>query len=158
MKIFKATGLVAALSLLSLVGCGGSEAKAAPSKEKSEHDHAAHAIKYLEDKDAYAKATAEGTVLVDFYADWCGPCKMLAPHLEKLSHEDPNVKIVKVNVDKAKALAEEHQVQGIPMMLLYKNGKLQDKAVGYKDFGELVKFVSGSNAAAEAKPACCPGH
>jgi thioredoxin 2 len=71
-------------------------------------------------------------VLVDFYADWCGPCKMLAPVLEQLAAEHTDVKIAKVNVDEEPALAERYRVRGIPYVALFKEGKLASQVVGYR--------------------------
>ena len=73
-----------------------------------------------------------GVVVADFYADWCGPCKMLFPLLEKMSAEnsDPSVKFVKINVDQEGQLAEKFGIQGIPTVLVFKNGKIFDEKVG----------------------------
>jgi thioredoxin 1 len=71
-------------------------------------------------------------VIVDFYADWCGPCKMLSPVLEQLAVEHTEVKIAKVNVDEEPALAERYRVRGIPFVALFRDGKLASQAVGYK--------------------------
>ena len=63
-------------------------------------------------------------VLVDFYADWCGPCKMLAPILKQVKDElGSTLKIIKIDVDKNQSLANTYQVRGVPTMLLFKNGK-----------------------------------
>jgi thioredoxin 1 len=69
-------------------------------------------------------------VLVDFYADWCGPCKRLAPVLDELAAETPNAKIVKVNVDHSPDLAAEYGVQSLPSLKLFKNGRVTDQVVG----------------------------
>ncbi|HEV3097529.1 MAG TPA: thioredoxin [Candidatus Dormibacteraeota bacterium] len=75
---------------------------------------------------------AEQPVIVDFYADWCGPCKMLSPVLEQLATEHTDVKITKVNVDEEPALAERYRVRGIPYVAVFRDGKLAQQVVGYK--------------------------
>lgn len=72
-----------------------------------------------------------GLVLVDFYAEWCGPCKMLSPVMEEISQEIPNLTIIKVNVDEHDALAREYMVMSIPTILLFKDGTLIQKQVGF---------------------------
>jgi thioredoxin 1 len=73
-----------------------------------------------------------GVVLVDFYADWCGPCRMLSPMLESMSiaNKDSNVKFVKVNVDQNQALSGAFQIRSIPTVVLFKNGKKLQEMVG----------------------------
>jgi thioredoxin 1 len=73
---------------------------------------------------------AEVPVLVDFYADWCGPCQRLAPVLEELAAETPNAKIIKVNVDHSPDLAAEYGVQSIPSLKVFRNGQVTDQVVG----------------------------
>lgn len=75
---------------------------------------------------------AKGTVLVDFFATWCGPCKMLSPVLEKVAEKHPDVKVVKVDVDQASDLASQYGVMGVPTMIVFKDGQIVNKAVGYK--------------------------
>ena len=72
----------------------------------------------------------DGTVLVDFYAEWCGPCKMTGPIIDRLSEEKKNVKFVKVNVDENPALATEYSVFSIPTFILIKKGKVVHQFVG----------------------------
>ena len=69
-------------------------------------------------------------VLVDFYANWCGPCKMLSPVLEELENSR-GVKVVKVDVDKNEEVARNYGVMSIPTLIMFKNGELVDKKVGY---------------------------
>lgn len=73
----------------------------------------------------------KGTVLVDFYADWCGPCKMLGPVIEELSRENPGISIIKVNVDEHEDLAREYAVMSIPTLLLIQDGQIVKKQVGF---------------------------
>ena len=75
---------------------------------------------------------SEQPVIVDFYADWCGPCKMVAPVLEQIAIEHAEVRIAKVNVDEEPALAERYRVRGIPYMALFRDGKLAKQVVGYQ--------------------------
>jgi thioredoxin 1 len=75
---------------------------------------------------------SEQPVIVDFYADWCGPCKMLSPVLEQLATEHTDVKIAKVNVDEEPALAERYRVRGIPYVAMFREGKLAQQVVGYQ--------------------------
>ncbi len=81
-------------------------------------------------------------VLVDFYADWCGPCKMVAPVLEELEAEyGDKIKIVKVNIDKEIELAREYRVATIPTMMVFENGELRDSVIGYRSKEELVELL-----------------
>ena len=70
------------------------------------------------------------TVLVDFWASWCGPCRMIAPVLEEVAAERPDVKVCKVNVDEEQELAISYGVSSIPTLLVFKNGQLVNKSIG----------------------------
>ncbi|WP_419959175.1 thioredoxin [Psychrobacillus sp. BM2] len=84
----------------------------------------------------------EGLVLVDFWATWCGPCKMIAPVLEEMDAEmSDKVKIVKVDVDENQATASQFGIMSIPTLVLFKDGKPVDKAVGFQPKEALVQFV-----------------
>lgn len=77
-------------------------------------------------------------VLVDFWADWCGPCKTLAPVIEELAGEyDDKVKFAKVNIDENQELAAEHGIRAVPTLLLFKDGQVVEQIVGMKSKGEL---------------------
>ncbi len=72
----------------------------------------------------------KGVVLVDFYADWCGPCKVVAPILEELSESIPDVKFIKINVDENQELAAKYSVFSIPTFLIFKDGAVKNQFVG----------------------------
>ena len=72
----------------------------------------------------------EGKILVDFYADWCGPCRMQGPTLEELEKENANLSVLKVNVDDNPDLADAFGVQSIPMLLIFKDAKIVKKFIG----------------------------
>ncbi len=80
-------------------------------------------------------------VLVDFWAEWCGPCQMLAPVLEEIETEHSGVKIGKVNVDEEMALALKFSVSSIPMLVLFKNGKAVDQTVGLQSKETILKML-----------------
>lgn len=87
-------------------------------------------ILHLRDED-FHQEIEHGLVLVDFYAEWCGPCKMLSPVMEELAREMPGLNIIKVNVDEQEELAREYAVMSIPTILLFKDGQLLKKQVGF---------------------------
>ncbi len=70
------------------------------------------------------------TVLLDFWADWCGPCRMLSPVLEDLAEERPDIKVGKVNIDEQSELANQFHIMSIPTLLVFKNGKKTGESVG----------------------------
>ncbi|WP_297995293.1 thioredoxin [uncultured Clostridium sp.] len=74
----------------------------------------------------------DGLVLIDFYADWCGPCKMLTPILEEINKENEDVRIIKVNIDDSRFLASYYQIQSIPTLVLLKNGQFLNKMIGFR--------------------------
>lgn len=81
---------------------------------------------------------SEEMVLIDFYADWCGPCKMLAPVLEGLSEKMDKVTFYKVNVDASSDLAGRYGIQAIPNLVIFKDGKAVDQITGFVPEGEIV--------------------
>ena len=85
-------------------------------------------------------------VLVDFFADWCGPCKMLAPILKDVKQElGDAVKIVKIDVDKNQSIATKYQVRGVPTMLLFKNGKQVWRQSGVLQKKDIVQIIQSQN-------------
>lgn len=89
----------------------------------------------------FNEVISEGVTLVDFYADWCGPCKMMGPVLEELASEMPNVKIVKVNVDQEGKLAQQFGIMSIPALKLFKDGKEVNSTVGFNPKPMIKTFI-----------------
>lgn len=81
-------------------------------------------------------------VLIDFWASWCGPCKMIAPVIEELSSEVKNAKICKVNVDEEPELAQQFGVMSIPMLAVFNNGKVVNKMVGARPKSDILKLLA----------------
>ena len=96
-------------------------------------------------KDNFKKEVLDykGTVLVDFNATWCGPCKMLKPVLEEIALESDKYKIVAVDVDEESELAKEYGVLSIPCLVLFKNGKEDTRSVGLISKSELEEMLGG---------------
>jgi len=85
-------------------------------------------------------------VLIDFHADWCGPCKMLAPILKQVKKElGEAIKIVKIDVDKNQPLAAKYQVRGVPTMLLFKNGKQLWRQSGVLQKNEIISIIKSNS-------------
>ena len=84
---------------------------------------------------------SDKTVLIDFYADWCGPCKMFSPIIESVANENEDVKVVKINVDDAQDLAIEYQVMSIPTVVIIKDGKEVNRNVGMASKSQILEMV-----------------
>ncbi len=102
-------------------------------------------MKIIESVQEYDKILAENkSVLVDFYADWCGPCKMIAPVLEEVAKETPDVTVVKVNVDELGELAQRYGVMSIPTLIAFKDGQKVNQAVGFIPKPNLQKLADSA--------------
>ncbi len=80
-------------------------------------------------------------VLLDFYADWCGPCRMVGPIVSEIANERSDVKVGKINVDEQPELAAQFQVMSIPMLAVIKNGKLENQVVGYRSKEQIEAML-----------------
>ena len=90
---------------------------------------------------------ADGPVLVDFWAPWCGPCRVVAPHLEELAGERDDLRVVKLNVDDNPQTAASYNVMSIPTILLFKNGEVAHQIVGALPKNRLVQEIEPALAA-----------
>ena len=102
-----------------------------------------HMIIHVNDLQEFNEKVANGRVLVDFYASWCGPCKMLAPILEEVDAkgEAGDLLIVKVDVDEAMAIAGKFGIQSIPTLILFENGQVKATRLGYMPKAQLLSFL-----------------
>ena len=88
-------------------------------------------INHLLSESEFNEFIKEGNVVVDFYATWCGPCRMLAPIIEDLSEENPNIKFGKLDVDQVSQVASRYMIQSIPTLLFFKDGTLVHSQIGF---------------------------
>ena len=86
---------------------------------------------------------ADKPVLIDFYADWCGPCQMVSPIVDEIAGERSDIKVCKVNVDDEPGLAAQFGVSSIPTLIFSKNGALTGRTVGFRPKAELLELIDG---------------
>ena len=94
--------------------------------------------------DNFQDNIAKGTVIVDFYADWCAPCRMIGPVLEQIAEEQTDLNVVKVNVDEYPQLASEFGVRGIPALFVVKDGKTVAQKAGFMPKDALVDWAKNA--------------
>lgn len=95
-------------------------------------------------EEKFNEVIQEGIILVDFFAEWCGPCKMLGPVLEELASERGNIQIVKMDVDQNTNLAKTYGIMSVPTLLLFQNGQLLSKKTGYMPKEMIWEWIEDS--------------
>lgn len=104
------------------------------------------AIIHIENKEQFHSEILESKlpVLVDFFATWCGPCKMIAPTLEEIAEEREDFKICKIDVDQVPALAQEYRIMSIPTLIVFKDGKAGKAALGARPKQAIIDLVENA--------------
>lgn len=96
------------------------------------------AITITEDNFIEEVMQSDKTVLIDFWADWCAPCRRLSPIIDEIAQENPDIKVVKINIDEEPALAERFEVMSIPNLFVIKNGKVKSNLIGVRPKEEIL--------------------
>lgn len=101
-------------------------------------------IKHINNLNEFNEVVSKGKVFVDFFAQWCGPCKMLAPVLEEMDNagDFKDITIVKIDVDEAPEIAAKFGIQSIPTLMLFNEGQLINHALGFMPKPMLIKFIN----------------
>ena len=86
----------------------------------------------------------EGKTLVDFYAEWCGPCKMIGPVIEEIANERKDIKVIKVNVDEHGSIAQKYGVMSIPTLILFNNGNIVKQNVGFLPKENIIDLIDNN--------------
>ena len=139
-------------SMLTYACTGGAEQKQAETQKTAQDGSVIVMNKAMFIKDIFDyekskewKYKGDKPAIIDLYADWCGPCKMLAPVLHEIAEENAGaLKVGKVNVDEQMELAMRFQVSSIPMLVVFKDGKAVAKSVGYRPKSEIAAMVEGA--------------
>ena len=92
-------------------------------------------------EDEFFEKIKEGKVVVDCFATWCGPCKMLSPILDQVASETNGVSFYKIDIDEAEEVAEKYEISSIPTILVFENGELKNTSVGLKSKDEILEMI-----------------
>lgn len=98
-------------------------------------------VKLIKTEQEFNREIMNDKVVVDFFANWCGPCKMLAPIVEEVSNELEKITFVKVDIDEIESLPRQFDIMSIPTLLVFEKGELIKRHTGYIDKDELVQFI-----------------
>ena len=116
-------------------------AKPANENNESKEEESMNVIKVNDSTFEQEVLNSNIPVLIDFYADWCGPCKMLSPTVDEVAEENDDIKVVKVNVDESQEIAVKYQVMSIPTLVVIKNGNEINRSVGVIDKEEILSMI-----------------
>jgi thioredoxin 1 len=97
-------------------------------------------MKYLEKEEDFQDLISKEKVLVDFYATWCGPCKMIGPILEEVNKED-NIEVIKIDVDKFNSLAQDYKIMYVPTLMVFEKGEKLKETSGFLSREEIEEFI-----------------
>lgn len=98
-------------------------------------------VKLIKTEEEFNREIMNDKVVVDFFANWCGPCKMLAPIVEEVSNELEKITFIKVDIDEIESLPRQFDIMSIPTLLVFEKGELIKRHTGYIDKEELVQFI-----------------
>ncbi len=98
-------------------------------------------VKLIKTEEEFNREIMNNKVVVDFFAKWCGPCKMLTPIIEEVSNELNEITFLKVDIDEIESLPRQFDIMSIPTLLIFEKGKMIKKNVGYIDKEELMQFI-----------------